>query len=221
MTTMSSVSVRVFRTSLMASWMYSVESYGMPAVMPAGSWRLKLRQLRAHALDDVERVRGRQHPDAHEGRGLAVEADVLVVVLGAEHDVGDLAEPDDVALLLLDDELLELLGRLEVGVGDEVDRHHRALGRAERGEVVVGGQQRRTPGTARCRAPPSARASARCAWRRCARPGCRRAARRVTAEQLRLHDARQVVGDLVLVEVLRGEPDVHGRRTACRPSAGR
>ena len=35
--TMSSVSVSVRSTSLMASWMYSVESYGMPTLIPAGS----------------------------------------------------------------------------------------------------------------------------------------------------------------------------------------
>ena len=40
----------------------------------------------------------------------AVEADVLVVVLGAEHDVGDLAQADHDAVLLLDHELAELLG---------------------------------------------------------------------------------------------------------------
>ena len=62
------------------------------------------------SLDHVERVGGRQHPDAHERRRLAVEADVLLVVLRAEHDVGDLAEPDDDAVLLLDDELPELFG---------------------------------------------------------------------------------------------------------------
>ena len=36
--TISSVSVSVLSTSLMASLMYSVESYGMPSFMPAGSW---------------------------------------------------------------------------------------------------------------------------------------------------------------------------------------
>ena len=35
--TISSVSVSVVSTSSIASWMYSVESYGMPTVMPAGS----------------------------------------------------------------------------------------------------------------------------------------------------------------------------------------
>ena len=37
MMTMSSVSVSVESTSSMASWMYSVESYGMPTFMPTGS----------------------------------------------------------------------------------------------------------------------------------------------------------------------------------------
>ena len=36
--TINSVSESVVRTSSMASWMYSVESYGMPTVSPAGSW---------------------------------------------------------------------------------------------------------------------------------------------------------------------------------------
>ena len=36
--TISSVSPSVFRTSLIASWMYADESYGTPVVMPAGSW---------------------------------------------------------------------------------------------------------------------------------------------------------------------------------------
>ena len=72
----------------------------MPAFIPTGSCASMPGIACAHALDHVERVGGRQHPDAHERRGLAVEADVLLVVLGAEHDVGDLAEPDDDAVLL-------------------------------------------------------------------------------------------------------------------------
>ncbi len=36
-TTISSVSLSVFSTSSIASWMYAVASYGMPARMPAGS----------------------------------------------------------------------------------------------------------------------------------------------------------------------------------------
>ena len=68
MITISSVSESVVSTSSMASWMYSVESYGMPTFMPAGScaWMpgISARTWRI----DVERVRRRQHPDAHERR---------------------------------------------------------------------------------------------------------------------------------------------------------
>ena len=109
--TISSVSVSVLMTSLMASWMYSVESYGTPTFIPAGSCAWISRNRVAHLADHVERVRRRQHPDAHERRRLAVEADVLFVVLRAQHDVGDLAEPDDGAVLLLHDELPEFFGR--------------------------------------------------------------------------------------------------------------
>ena len=43
------------------------------------------------------------------------------------HDVGDLAESDDVAFLLPDDELSEIFGRVQVGVGDEVHLDHEPL----------------------------------------------------------------------------------------------
>ena len=58
--------------------------------------------LGADALDDVERVRVRERPDADEDRGLPAEVHRRVVVLGAEHHVGDVAEPDDRAVLLAD-----------------------------------------------------------------------------------------------------------------------
>ena len=131
--TMSSVSPSVVMTSWMASRTYSVEWFGMPSFMPAGSctW-IPRRDGIADPADHFQRVRGREHPDAHERRCLAVEADVILVALGAEHDIRNLAEPDDDAVFLGDDELLELVGRTKVGVGDEVHRHHRALGPAER-----------------------------------------------------------------------------------------
>ena len=40
------------------------------------------------------------------------------------------------------DELLELVDRMQVGGGGQVDADHLALGRADRGEIVVGGQRR-------------------------------------------------------------------------------
>ena len=97
-----------------------------------GQLRFDFAERRACPLDHVERVGGRQHPHAHEDRRLAVEPDIFLVVLRAEHDIGDLAEPHDHAAGFLDDELPELLGRPQIGVGDQVHRHHRALGPSER-----------------------------------------------------------------------------------------
>ena len=110
----------------------------------------------------------------------------------------------------LDDELPELLRRAQVGVGDEVHRHHRALGAAERRQVVVARQRvahrRRRDAVRRhlVRLEPDAH-------------GERAVAENVGAldaadgAQLRLHDARQVVGDLVLIEIGRREAEVHRR----------
>ena len=56
---------------------------GDPGLHPGRQLRLDLGHGRADLGEHVERVGGGQHPDAHEGRGLAVEADVLLVVLGA------------------------------------------------------------------------------------------------------------------------------------------
>ena len=97
--------------------------------------------LDAHAVDHVERVGVGQGPDAHEHGGLAREADLGVVVLRAEHHLADVLQPHDGAGLLADDEALEILHGAQVGVGGQVDLDERALGAADGGEVVVGGQR--------------------------------------------------------------------------------
>ncbi len=72
--------------------MYSVASYGIPTFIPAGSWAwISGIASRTSRMTSSELAVG-QHPDAHEDRVLPVELDVLVVVLGAEHDVGDVAQ---------------------------------------------------------------------------------------------------------------------------------
>ena len=53
-----------------------------------------------HPGDDVEGVGVGQRPDADEDGRLAGEVDLGVVVLGAEGDIGDVAEADDGAVLL-------------------------------------------------------------------------------------------------------------------------
>ena len=91
----------------------------------------------AHFSNDVEGVRGRQYPDAHEHRGLTIELDVGVVILRSKHDVRDIAEADDDATLFLDDQLTEFLRGTKVRIGHQVHRNHRAFRAAERRQVVI------------------------------------------------------------------------------------
>ena len=65
------------------------------------------RKGRAHVTNHFQRIGRGQHPDAHECRGLSVEAHILVIVLGAEHDVGNLTQSYDYAVLFLDHKLAE------------------------------------------------------------------------------------------------------------------
>ena len=71
---------------------------------------------RAHAVRDGERVGGRLAHDAEADRGLAGLVELEAVVLGADLDPGDLAEPDEIAVLAGDDDLLELLRRGEARI---------------------------------------------------------------------------------------------------------
>ena len=95
----------------MALLMYLVESKAMLASMPGREILLDGLHLLANRGDDVERVGVGQHPHAHEHRLLPGEAHVLIVGVGAEHDVGDVLEAHQRAVLLADDELLELVDR--------------------------------------------------------------------------------------------------------------
>ena len=73
----------------------------MPSFMPVGNCCCDRRQSLSYAVNHVQGVGSGKDPDAHEGSGLAVEADILVVVLGSQNNVGNFAEPDDHAVLLL------------------------------------------------------------------------------------------------------------------------
>ena len=90
---------------------------------------------------------------------LPVEAHVLVVVLGAEHDVGDVAEPDDgAALSRLTTSLRNSSGVcrsvLAMRLTDIIEPLVRPSGR----EVVVRRERVAHLRRARCRARPSGRA---------------------------------------------------------------
>src|SRR5207248_9079849 len=79
----------------------------------------------------------RENPDAHEGRGLAIEANVLLIVLGAKDNIGNLAQANDNPLIFLDYQLPEFIRCPKIGVGNQIHRHHGTLGLANRGKMVV------------------------------------------------------------------------------------
>src|SRR5579883_1837824 len=166
--TMHSVSVSVLSTSLIASWMYAVESH------------------------------------------------ILVVILRAQVHIRDLAQANDNVLVLLVHQLAELLGRPQVRVGDQVDRDHGSLGLAQRGKVIVfrervaHGRGRNAKGRHLVGLQPDAHREGAIAEN----VGPLHAA---DGAELGLHYARQIVGDLVLVQAGGRETDVHrGELIVCR-----
>ena len=172
--------------------------------------RPDLRNRLPHLADHFKGVGRRQHPHAHERGGLAVEPHVLFVVLGAEDDVGDFAEPHDHAVLLLDDQLAEFLGGPQVGVGHEIHRHHRSLRPPERREIVVPRQRvaDRRGRDAERRHPVRFQPDPHGERARAENVGALDAADRA---QLRLDDARQIVGNLIRIEIVGREAEIDRR----------
>ena len=73
---------------------------------------------RLHLVGDVERVGGRLLHHAERDRRLAVEADDAALVQRAKLGMADIREAYEVALHVLEDEIVELLRRLEIGLGE-------------------------------------------------------------------------------------------------------
>ena len=98
---------------------------------------LDLIELDASAFDYIQRIGIRQHPDTHEHGFLSGEAHLCVVVFCAENDVSDIAEPNQRVLILPDDQLLELLRRVQIGVCRQADLKKRAFGISNGRQKVV------------------------------------------------------------------------------------
>ena len=83
-------------------------------------WQLSSdsRQCLPNVTNHFQRVGRGKHPDAHERRGLSVEADIRFVVLGAEHYIGNFAEPYHDTILLFDHKLAKFIRRAQIGVGN-------------------------------------------------------------------------------------------------------
>ena len=86
----------------------------------------------ADALDHVERIGVRQHPDPHEDGPFAREPHLGVIILRAEFNVGDIAKPEELVPGLANDQVAEFLDGAKIGVGAQVDLHQRAFGVANR-----------------------------------------------------------------------------------------
>ena len=139
------------------------------------------------------------------------EAHVLVVVVGAEHDVGDVLEADQRAVLLADDELAGTprpTRRSVVAV--RLSWTSAPLVWPTADEVVVGGE----------RLAHLRRADVERRHAIGLEPGAHGegapaedvgALHAVDRREARLHDADQVVGDLVVLEDRRAEAQVHRR----------
>jgi hypothetical protein len=166
--------------------------------------------LLAHLRDDVDRVGVGQHPHAHEDGALAREADLLIVGVGAEHDVGHVLQPHQRGARAAHHQALELLHGVQIGRRRQVQLHQRPFGLADRREVAVLGQRLAHLAGAHAERGHPLRLQPR-AQREGASAEDLRALHARDRREARLHDADQVVGDLVVREDLRAEAQVHRR----------
>ena len=110
--------------------------------MPGGSSAYDGRKRLAHVGDDGERVGRRRRVDADEHGLEAVEGRGGIDVLGAECDIGDIAQPHERIAARRDDELAEGVGVVERGLGVDRRLDEVALDLAGGGGEVVGGERR-------------------------------------------------------------------------------
>ena len=161
----------------------------------------------AHAFDDVERVRVRQRPDAHEDRVLAAETDFGVVIFRAERNVGDVAQAHERAAGLADDEIFEFLDRAQIGVRRQIDLDERTFRVADGGEKII----RRELFADLIRADVERREPVGFqpdAHRKSASAQNVRALHAFERGQARLHDAHEIIRDLVRLQNVRRETQI-------------
>ena len=110
--------------------------------MPSGSDCVMSRQNRLHLLRHFERVGGRLLDDAERDGGFAVEAHDAALVEGAELGMADVGEPHEIAVGVLDDEIVELRGRAQIGLGEHGELALQALDAARRHLDILAAERR-------------------------------------------------------------------------------
>ena len=177
-------------------------------------WRqiaFKLREQRADALDQDERVTLWRRLHADENRVLAIEGDAGVGALRRKFDGGDILHSHKTAVLGFDDHPFELVDVGKVGIGRNVGNDEKALGLARGRLEVVGGDRRRNVNRRNAAAGHPFRIE----------PQPHReglpaqnvgGGDAVDGGQHRLHHARQIVRDRRSRQHFAGETEIHHRR---------
>ena len=181
----------------------------------AGQLFLDGFHLRPHPFDHVDGVGVGQRPDPHEDCRFSGEMHLGAIVLGPEDHLAHIFQADDGPVFFPDDQLFEFTRRAQVGIGRQVDLDQRSLGLAHGGQEVVGGQglpdhgrtdivgchplgiQPDTHGKG-----PATQDIGPLDTFQCREPG--------------LYDPDQIVGDLVLVQILGREAQVGRGKLAVR-----
>ena len=166
-----------------------------------------LVHLGSTTLDHVHRIRIGQNKDAHEDSFLPGEPHLRVIVFRAEHNIGDITQPNECAIGLTDHQLLELLSGMQIGVRRQVDLKKRAFGASDGREIIVLGQ--RVPNIRGAdvershplRLHPDAHGEG-------AAPEDIRRLHASDGGQTRLHQADEIIRYLVRLENVRGETQI-------------
>ena len=69
------------------------------------------------------------------------EAHLRVVILRTEHDIGDVAQANQISFVFADNELFEIGRRVQIGVGGKIDLQERTFGAADGREIIVSGKR--------------------------------------------------------------------------------
>jgi hypothetical protein len=93
-------------------------------------------------MSDVDLVRTDERPDTEIDCLLLTVLRDHVRLFGAELDLRDVAQAHDGAVPFRHDEGLELLGRTQIGVGEQVDLNELVFRASDGGEVVVALERR-------------------------------------------------------------------------------
>ena len=176
---------------------------------PRRQFFFDLLHLDAHAFDHVDRVCVGQNPDAHEHRFFPGETNLGVVIFRAKLDISDVAYPDEVSFVLTNNELFEIIRRVQIGVGGEIDLKQRTFGVADGREIIVSRQRASYLGRAHVerghaiRFHPNPHGEGAAAEN----IGALHAADR---GQARLDQAHEIIGHLVRLENVGSETEIGG-----------